>query len=43
MPGITSTTDPNARAAPPARPPAACRAAAGPGTGSAAARATGER
>jgi hypothetical protein len=43
MPGTTSTTDPNARVAPAAGPPAACRAAADPGTGSTAASGTRER
>ena len=43
MPGTTSTTDPNARAAPAAGPPAVCRAGAVPGTGSAAATGISER
>jgi len=43
MPGTISTTDPDARAAPAAGPPAACRAAAVHGTGSTAASGAGER
>ena len=42
MPDTTSTTDPNARAAH-AGPPAACRAAAVPATGSTNASGTRER
>jgi hypothetical protein len=42
MPDTTSTTTPNAQAAPAAGPPVTCRVAAVPGTGSTAANGTRE-